>query len=132
MPITEQDVYDLAPYAKTLGVRFDDIEPDRVVARVAFDPSISTVGGGLHGGAIMGLADVAAAVLATAASDGALPATAESSIHFLESLKGRATATAVPLRVGRSQIVVQVAVRDDQDVLCAQVTQTVSLIRPPR
>lgn len=130
MQITEEAVYELAPYAKTLGVHFATIAPDQVIAQLDFDDSLSTVGGGLHGGALMALADVAAAVVATAAANGLLPATTESSTHFLEPVRGRATATAVPLRVGRSQVLVDIKVRNDDGVLCVQTIQTVALIRP--
>ena len=53
-----EEVYALAPYAKTLGVEFEEMTAAGVQARPAHDLSLSTVGGGLHGGALTGLADV--------------------------------------------------------------------------
>ena len=53
-----EEVYALAPYAKTLGVEFEEMTAAGVQARLAHDLSLSTVGGGLHGGALTGLADV--------------------------------------------------------------------------
>jgi acyl-coenzyme A thioesterase PaaI-like protein len=58
--LAPNDVYALAPYAKTLGVVFDDMTAAGVRATLAHDPSLSTVGGGLLGGALTGLADVSA------------------------------------------------------------------------
>lgn len=61
MPITAADIYALAPYAKTLGVAFGRLEAELVEARLGHAVALSTGGGAMHGGALMGLADVAAA-----------------------------------------------------------------------
>lgn len=123
------EIYERVPYIRTLGVQLGKIEPNRVTASLGFTADLSTVGGGLHGGALMGLADITAAVCATASSDGGLPATATSATQFLRPVKSAATATAVPLHVGRSSVTVQVDVADDQQRLCVRVTQTIS-VRP--
>lgn len=88
MPTLEaEDVYALAPYAKTLGVVFEEISEAGVRARLVHDLSLSTVGGGLHGGALMGLADVCAAVCAALNGPaGAAPATVEVE-HALSSAR---------------------------------------------
>lgn len=128
MPITADDVYALAPYARTLGVGFAHLAAERVVADLSFDQQLSTVGGGLHGGALMGLADVAAAVCAVLnAAPGSAPATTTSTTQFLRPVRSSATATATPLNVGRSSVVVQVDVSDEAGALCARVTQTVAV-----
>lgn len=129
MDVTAEQVYDLAPYARTLGVVFKTIQADQVVATLAYDHAISTVGGGIHGGALMALADITAAVLATAASGGALPATTQSSTHFLQPVTGDTTAKATAIKVGRSHVVVDVEVRDGEGALGLRVTQIVALVR---
>jgi len=111
MSITAEDVYALAPYARTLGVRFTDLSGPEVLAELTFHPSLSTVGGGLHGGALMGLADVAAAVNAV---PGAAPATTTSATQFLRPVRSDVLARAVVLHTGRSRVVVQVDVTDTE------------------
>jgi uncharacterized protein (TIGR00369 family) len=128
--VEAEDVYALAPYAKTLGVEFKEITEAGVQARLAHDPSLSTVGGGLHGGALMGLADVCAAVCAALNGPaGAAPATVESSTHFLRPARTSVIATARPLRLGRNTVV-EVDIHDDEGELCARVTQVVTTIKP--
>lgn len=125
-----EDVYALAPYAKTLGVEFEEITEVSVQARLAHDLSLSTVGGGLHGGALMGLADVCAAVCAALNGPaGAAPATVESSTHFLRPAHTSVVATARPLRLGRNTVI-EVDIHDDRGELCARVTQVVTTVKP--
>ncbi|MER7564513.1 PaaI family thioesterase [Streptomyces sp. NPDC048523] len=123
------DVYALAPYAKTLGVEFEEMTAAGVRARLAQDHSLSTVGGGLHGGALMGLADVCAAVCAALNGPAdAAPATVESSTHFLRPARTSVVATAHPLRLGRNTVV-EVDIRDAEGELCARVTQVVTSVK---
>ncbi|MGC9539598.1 PaaI family thioesterase [Streptomyces sp. UG1] len=128
--LAAEDVYAFAPYAKTLGVVFDEMAPAGVRATLAHDLSLSTVGGGLHGGALMGLADVSGAVCAALNSPpGTAPATVESTTHFLRPAHTDVVATARPLRVGRNTVV-EVDVHDTQGELCARVTQVVTAVKP--
>ncbi|MGP4009721.1 PaaI family thioesterase [Streptomyces sp. 4N124] len=128
--LAAEDVYALAPYAKTLGVVFDEMTAAGVRATLAHDLSLSTVGGGLHGGALMGLADVSGAVCAALNGPaGAAPATVESTTHFLRPAHTDVVATARPLRVGRNTVV-EVNVHDAQGELCARVTQVVTTVKP--
>lgn len=130
LTIEAEDVYALAPYAKTLGVVFEEITEASVQARLAHDVSLCTVGGGLHGGALMGLADVCAAVCAALNGPaGAAPATVESSTHFLRPAHTGVLATARPLRLGRNAVV-EVNIHDTEGQLCARVTQVVTAIKP--
>jgi len=114
------EVYALAPYAKTLGVEFEEIEAAGVRAGLAHELSLSTVGGGLHGGALMGLAAVCAAVCAALNGPaGAAPATVESSTHFLRPARTSVVATARRLRLGRNTVS-EVDVHDEKGELCAR------------
>jgi uncharacterized protein (TIGR00369 family) len=109
---------------------FEEISEAGVRARLVHDLSLSTVGGGLHGGALMGLADVCAAVCAALNGPaGAAPATVESSTHFLRPARTSVVATARPLRVGRNSVV-EVDIHDDEGELCARVTQVVTTVKP--
>jgi uncharacterized protein (TIGR00369 family) len=134
MSITAADIYALAPYAQTLGVHFGRLDADLVEARVDCAPALSTAGGAMHGGALMGLADVAGAVCAALnGGEGPVPvpATMESSTHFLRPLQGAAAfAASRPLHVGRSTVSLEVDIHDDRERLCVRVTQRVALKRP--
>lgn len=132
MSVNAEQVFSLVPYARTLGVAFLEIEADQVVVELQLDESLSTVGGGMHGGALMALADIAAAVLASATADGALPATLESSTYFLNRVTGTATATATLLRAGRNNVVIEVNIRDNDGNLAVRVTQLVVLTKSSR
>lgn len=127
MSITEADVYQLAPYAKTLGVRLPRMDADGVVGTLEQSRALSTVNGGLHGGALMGLADVTAAVCAVLnAAPGALPATISSNTSFLRPARGDVSARATAVHRGGSMVTVQVDVTDASGALCARVIQTVA------
>ena len=128
--LAAEDVYALAPYAKTLGVVLDELTATGVRATLAHDLSLSTVGGGLHGGALMGLADVCAAVCAALNGPvGTAPATVESTTHFLRPAHTDVVATARPLRVGRNTVI-EVDMHDATGELCARVTQVVTAVKP--
>ncbi|MGW6738984.1 PaaI family thioesterase [Streptomyces sp. NPDC055013] len=133
MTVTAEEIYAVAPFTETLGVRFAAIDAPEVRARLDYASALSTLGGGLHGGALMGLADVAAAVCAAVnGPEGTLPATMQSSTLFLRPVRGAgAFATARPLHVGRNTVTVEVDINDEQDVLCARITQVVAIRTPP-
>lgn len=131
MTLTADEVYAAAPFVRTLGVELDRIAPEAVVGRLPFTHGLSTVGGGLHGGALMGLADGTAAVCAAVnGGPGDLPATVDSTTHFLRPVVGQATATATPIRVTGRQVLVEIRVTDESGALCVHVLQTVRLVRP--
>ncbi|MFE3001160.1 PaaI family thioesterase [Nocardia sp. NPDC059246] len=128
MTFTAEDVYRLAPFVRTLGVEFTELTPSAVAAHLTHVAELSTTGGGLHGGALMGLADAAAAVCAALNSvPGALPATTDSTTHFLRPVHAVAHAVATPMRVSRSAVVVSVQITDESGALCAHVIQTVQM-----
>jgi uncharacterized protein (TIGR00369 family) len=116
-------IYQFAPFAATLGVSFTELTPTRVQAYLAGKPELSTLGGGLHGGAIMSVCDLASAVCAALNVDeGNVWSTAESTTYFLRPVRGAATATATPIKLGKSLITVKTEVHDD-DRLCAYTMQ---------
>lgn len=119
------------PLATTLGLGVERWEPDGVQIYVDWSPDLCTAGGVLHGGVIMALADTAGAAVASLhLPAGAGTTTVESKTNFLRAIRsGRAEATARPLHVGRSLIVVETEVRDSDGRLAAKVTQSQMVLR---
>ena len=110
-----------------LGLRLEEVTPDRVVATMRVRPELCTTGESLHGGAYMAFADTLGAV-ATFANlpPKARTTTIESSTKFLRgapvgsTLRGTTTA----FHKGRTTMVWQTEVRGEDGKLCAVVTQT--------
>ena len=122
------------PFAAVLGVEDVTAASDQVTASVAWDPSRCTSGGVLHGGALMGLADSLGGFCAflNLPSGAEGTATIESKTNFLRAVRGgRVTAVARPLHIGRTVIVVDTELRDDQGHLVARVTQTQAVLSRP-
>ena len=119
------------PFTEGMGVRVLDCGPDLVRSRLAWSEGLCTLGGVLHGGALMSLADATAAVCAFLnLPEGAQgTTTVESKSNFLRAVRsGHATSTATPLHAGRRFIVVETEIRDDNDALVAKVTQTQAVL----
>ncbi|MHB1433790.1 MAG: PaaI family thioesterase [Streptosporangiaceae bacterium] len=132
MPANLDDLIDLMPLARDLGIVLDQASPDLVVARLAWSPRLCTAGGILHGGALMTLADTTGALVAyLGLPSGATTATMTSTTHLLRPVRtGTVRADAVPLHRGRAVVMVQTTVTDADGHLVAQVTQT-QAVRPP-
>lgn len=120
----------LMPFARETGVRLEAAGPGEVVGSLEWSPERCTAGGAMHGGALMTLADSVGAVCAFLnLPAGASTSTVSSSTSLVRAVRsGTARATARPLNVGRSFIVVVVEVHDDAGRLVAQVTQTQAVL----
>jgi uncharacterized protein (TIGR00369 family) len=118
------------PFAVVIGAEALAASQDEVRARVAWDPSRCTAGGVLHGGLLMTLADTVAAWCAFLnLPEGAGTTTIESKTNFLRAVRGGSVeATARPLHVGRTVIVVDTELKDDDGRLVARVTQTQAVL----
>lgn len=118
------------PFAATLGVEIESATKDEVVGRLPYSVERTTAGGAMHGGALMALADTIGAVCAFLnLPAGAGTSTTSSSTVFLRGVpSGDVRATARPLHAGRSTIAVTTELRDEQDRLVAQVTQTQAVL----
>jgi uncharacterized protein (TIGR00369 family) len=117
----------LMPLAETLGIRWSRAEAGEVRCSLDWAPGLCTTGGALHGGALMALADSAGGACAYLnLPDGAQgTTTVESKTSFLRAARsGTVEAVSRPLHAGRTLIVVETEVRDDQGKLVAKVTQT--------
>lgn len=118
---------ELAPFAVYLGIELLEARPDLVRGRLGYSPERCTVGGLLHGGALMALADNCGGICAYLnLPEGAQgTATIESKTNFLRAVRGGGvTATTRPLHGGRRLMVLETELVDDDGKLAAKVTQT--------
>jgi 1,4-dihydroxy-2-naphthoyl-CoA hydrolase len=124
------DLLALMPFAATAGVELDAAARDEVRGRLAWAPERCTAGGLMHGGALMTLADSVGAVCAFLnLPDGASTSTVSSTTSLVRGVRsGSAHAVARPVHVGRSLILLNVEVTDDNGRLVAQVTQTQAVL----
>jgi 1,4-dihydroxy-2-naphthoyl-CoA hydrolase len=123
----------MMPLCATLGMTVEVYTPAEVRLRLPWAAGLCTSNGLLHGGTIMALADSAGGGCAFLnLPDGAAgTSTIESKTNFLGAVRaGTVIATATPLHVGSTTIVVETAVRDDNGKLVAKVTQTQAVLRP--
>ena len=120
------------PFADMVGVRVVDSTAEEVRGLLDWAPERCTSGGILHGGAVMSLADSVGGMCAFLnLPTGTLTATIESKTNFFRPVtRGTIEAVARPLHVGKSTIVVQTDVLDEEGRRVAQVTQTQAVIKP--
>ncbi|MFC7303382.1 PaaI family thioesterase [Streptomyces monticola] len=121
------------PFAARLGIELSEASAGRTTAALPWSADLCTVGGALHGGALMTLADTAGAVCAFLnLPPGTTTSTVESKTNFFRPVRsGAARAVARPLHIGRSYVVVQTEVYDAQGHAVGQTTQT-QAVREPR
>ena len=119
------------PLCHVLGMRVSSAARDEVVLELDWSPTLCTTAGLLHGGAVMALADSAGGVCAFLnLPDGAGTSTIESKTNFLGAVKdGTISATARPLHVGGTTIVVETEIRRADGKLVGKVTQTQAVLK---
>jgi uncharacterized protein (TIGR00369 family) len=122
----------MMPFAATLGIEAVTAAPGGVTGRVRWEESRCTSFGILHGGVLMALADSVGAYCAVLnLPEGAGTSTIESKTNFLRAVRsGHVEARARPLHVGRTTIVIDTELYDDQDRLVGRVTQTQAVLAP--
>ena len=118
---------DAMPFSKLMGVRVTEATREIVRGELEVRADLCTLGGILHGGAIMAFADALGAIggfLNLPA--GARTTTLESKTNFLGSARVGTTVTgeATPLHIGRRSSVWQTRVTSAEGKLLALVTQT--------
>jgi uncharacterized protein (TIGR00369 family) len=123
-------VREAMPLAAHLGVEGVEASPERVVLRGAWAPEHCTAAGILHGGYLMTLADMTAAMLAYLnVPSGGTTTTIEAKTNFLAAVRGGAvTASAELVHKGRRTIVLQVDTTDEAGRLVARTLQTQAVI----
>lgn len=121
------------PFGRTLGIEIVEAGPERVMATMPFSDDKTTLGGRLHGGSLMALADNVGAVCAFYnLPEGATTSTIESKTNFFRGVaSGTVTATSIPLHVGSTTIVVRTDLVDDRGKAVAVVTQTQIVLKSP-
>jgi uncharacterized protein (TIGR00369 family) len=124
-------LHDAAPFAAVLGAEVVTAEPGEVRLRLEWTQARTTVGGGMHGGALMALADMAGAICAFLnLPDGATGTTTiESKTNFLRAVRdGHVEAVSRPLHAGRTTIVVDTELVGRDGRLAARTTQTQAVL----
>ncbi|MDP6692131.1 MAG: PaaI family thioesterase [Alphaproteobacteria bacterium] len=119
------------PLVGTLGIEFFSAAPEGIQARMAWAPERCTAAGILHGGAIMALADSLGGFLAfmNLPKGATSTSTIESKTNFFRAVReGFVFASAAPLHVGRSTIVIDTELSDDAGKRVARVTQTQAVL----
>ena len=109
-----------------LGIRFVEASLERVVAELTYRGELTTVGGSLHGGTLMALADtVGAAATVLNLPPGAGTTTIESKTNFMAAGRsGVVRAESTPLHRGKRTMVWQTRVTDESGRLLSVTTQT--------
>ena len=111
----------------TMGIEFKVLELERVVAELHVRPNLCTSGGIMHGGAYMAFADTLGAVGTWLnLSEGQRTTTTDSSTKFIAGAKvgSSVVGESIALHRGRTTMVWQTMIKNDQGKLCAVVTQT--------
>ena len=124
------DLLALMPFAAAAGIEIDRAAPEEVSGRLPWAPGRCTAGGLLHGGALMTLADSVGAVCAFLnLPPGSSTSTVSSTTSLVRGVRsGTAHAVARPAHVGRSFILVEVEITDDDGRLVARTTQTQAVL----
>src|SRR6201985_3967669 len=105
-----QSLSDLIPFAAAIGMELLEATRELVVSRLQWAAERCTTGGGMHGGALMALADNGGGVCAfLTLPEGAIgTATIESKTNFMRGVReGAVTASTRPLHAGRTTIVIE-------------------------
>jgi len=122
------------PFAKLMGLKSVDVTRDRVVAEVVVREELTNRNGGLHGGAVIGIADnLGGTATFVNMPAGAGTTTIESKTNFFAAVPAGDTirAECTPLHRGRTTMVWQTRIIRGDGRLAAIVTQT-QLITAPR
>lgn len=116
-----------------VGVRYEKLEPDEVIAAIDADARHHQPAGYLHGGVSMALAESVASIGATlAAPDDRIAFGMEINANHVRPFRtGTLRATARPLHVGRTTQVWEVMVRDDAEHLISVARCTLAIVEAP-
>lgn len=129
--LTTETLVAMMPFGGHLGMELVQADADRVVATMSWDERLTTAGGALHGGAVMGLADSVGGTLAFLnLPEGAGTSTISSSTVFLRGVReGEVTATGRLVHKGRRTIVVETELSQGGRAV-ARTTQTQAVLPP--
>ncbi|HUQ21529.1 MAG TPA: PaaI family thioesterase [Gaiellaceae bacterium] len=119
------------PYAGMLEIELFAASPEEVRGGVAWQQRLTTAGGLLHGGVLMGLADAIGAYCAflNLPEGSSATATIESKTNFFAAVRaGTVEARSRPLHRGKRTIVIETDLFDDAQKHVARVTQTQAVL----
>lgn len=117
---------------ETMGIRLVEATAERTVMEMPFRPAVAQLTGLFHTGSLLTLADGAATVACLYAldptgeqTDAPFPLAVQVSANLIRNTgSGNATAEAKLVHKGRTTMVVETAVRDDQGQLLVLATTT--------
>jgi 1,4-dihydroxy-2-naphthoyl-CoA hydrolase len=119
------------PFADTLGIEMLAADRDEVRGRIAWEDRLTTAGGLLHGGVLMGFADGVGAYCAflNLPEGSSATATIESKTNFFAAVRGGTVeARSRPLHRGSRTIVIETDLYDEAGKHVARVTQTQAVL----
>ena len=120
------------PFSRLLGTKIVEVTRDRVVAEVVVREELTNRNGGLHGGAVMAIADnLGGTATFINMPQGAATTTIESKTNFFAAIPVGDTlrAECTPLHRGRTTMVWQTRITRSDGRLAALVTQTQLIIQ---
>ena len=118
------------PFVMHTGVEITSASREAVTGHLDWAPELCTIGGLLHGGALMTLADSLGAIAAFLhLPDGASTATVSSSTVLMRGAReGRVHGTATVINAGRRFITVQTDLADDAGKPISSTTQVQAVL----
>ena len=122
------------PFADLLGIRYTSANRDKVIAEMDIRGELCTVPAVAHGGVYMAFADTLGAVATILNLDsGARTTTIESKTNFLAAAPAGTTITGetTPVHKGRTTMVWQTRITNEEGRLAALVTQTQLVLPAP-
>lgn len=121
-----QTLHEGMPLTGHHGIAAISADAEAVVLTAHWQPDRCGAGGVLHGGYLMAMADAAGALLAFLnLPAGASTTTVESKTNFFRPVTaGSVLATATSIHAGRTTIVVQTDITNDQGALVSRTSQT--------
>ncbi len=122
---------DMMPFSRSCGIEIEEADATHVTGTIRWAPERCTSAGVLHGGALMTLADSLGAICAFLnLPEGASTSTIESKTNFFRAVReGAVRGVARPVHTGRTTIVVQTELTNDEGKPVGIVTQTQAVIR---
>lgn len=119
-------LHDQMPLSRSLGINAVEGDAEHVVTSADWQAEFCGIGGVLHGGFLMALADGTGATLAFLnLTAGATTTTVESKTNFFRPVtNGSITATATIVHKGRTTIAVQTDVTNGDGALVSRTLQT--------
>lgn len=128
-----QALLNTMPYGALLGIELLEASPERVTGRLQHQDKLTTLGGIMHGGVLMSLADTLGGICAflNLPEGAAGTTTIESKTNLMRGVPtGAVQGVTVPLHVGRTSAVVETRLTNEAGKLVSLTIQTQTVIWP--